>query len=319
MPKGKLSERLQRRLRRKPSTTTDSTFGRLRQIRNDHGNAALIGVLIALAITGIMLTVAGPDMIELIADTREAKLEQNFSAAVSIVENRLRADPESMKQSGDTYTSDGYLEDPLADDLFRDGSDFTWEKSWDLESDAGDNSDTTIYLQFITDGTDALPAVNNGSAPAVPWLLSTGTAVRVQAANEDGRWVCALIVMRSNVETVTAGTYVNNAASTGYQVLDSSDTNILTATSHRKAVMDATLTKVWYDSGDSYTHSTTDQSPGANSQLHNCSPVGTLLAAAIGPETTSFLPNSTQEWRIRRDTNGATSGGEETVILTTSI
>ena len=66
MSKGNFRERLPQLLRRRATTHTDSTFGRLRKVRNDHGNAALIGVLVALAITGLMLSLAGPAMLDLV-------------------------------------------------------------------------------------------------------------------------------------------------------------------------------------------------------------------------------------------------------------
>ena len=290
MSKGQLRERLPQLLRRKATAPTDSTFQRLRQVRNDKGNAALIGVLIALAITGIMLSVAGPDMLALIRDTRGAKLEQNFATAVSVVENRLRSDPSSMVQGTETYNATtGYLNsgEGLHDALFADGGDFEWHVGWDLPS-LGSASDTDIYLQFLFDGADKIAA--SGVPPEVPWLTSDGTAVRLQAANEDGKWVCALIVNRATVGTETelrtVGTYsiyASNAVTTPVAV----------GTGVSPIRMNARVSKSWFDSGESY---------DSDSQLQNCSPVGEIALSSGSRQVqgSSPLPTSQSEWVVPR-------------------
>ena len=308
MSKGQLRERLPQLLRRKATAPTDSTFGRLRQIRNDKGNAALIGVLIALAITGIMLSIAGPDMLALISDTRGAKLEQNFVAATTIVENRLRSDPDILS---DGYDANFAPTDALLDDLFRDGSDFTWLGEWDLPTAASDNSDTTIRLQFINkDGTDAIPTSGSpDTPPAVPWLLDDGTALRMHAANEDGRWICALMVVRTDVAATNGSVVLAPTTGAAYQVVDSSSNRQSTIVpALRKAVVDAVISKTWYNSGDSYS------SDGAG-QLHHCSPVG-QVAAAGAVQAISYLPMSGEEWNILRDVNSDASTAPAASTLT---
>lgn len=275
----------------------------------DKGNAALIGVLIAIAITGIMLTIAGPDMLALIRDTRGAKLDQNFAAAVSVVENRLRSDPDVMVQGYETYdVNTGYLQDgeELHDALFADGGDFEWQAGWDLPP-LGDASDTNIYVQFLDDDPDALAAVD--VPPEVPWLTSDGTAVRLQAANEDGKWICALIVNRTTVGTqteletgATYGTYPSKATPPSSNGFDP-----ISGTSPVR--MNARLSQTWYDSGESYTTGGTT----GGTQIHHCSPVGdrdvsngTRAVSLISP-----LPFDTQMWVIPRDPDLANASGRE--------
>jgi hypothetical protein len=297
----KLSERLSRRNRRKETPPSDSTIGRLRKVRNDKGNAALIGVLIAIAITGIMLTIAGPDMLALIRDTRGAKLNQNFAAAVSVVENRLRSDPNVMVQSPETYDAgSGHLISggDLHDALFADGGDFEWQTSWDLPP-LGSASDTNIYVQFVDDGGDALASAT--AAPEVPWLTSDGTAVRLQAANEDGKWICALIVNRATVGTQaelnTAATYGTYASATASAVV------IPTAISPVR--MNARLAQTWYNSGEEYS---------TVNQTHHCSPVADVDAAATTAAPISPLPADTQTWNIPRDTERTTATSGMTLV-----
>ena len=268
---------------RKPETTVH----RLRQIRNDKGNAALIGVLIALALTGLMLSLAGPDMLDILRGARGQKLEANFQQAVSVVEARIQQEPEWLNvgnaSDGAGAAMDGTPHTEFLDVLISDGSDFTWVGASDAWALAPNDDDTTIRVQFLQDGTAAAVGTNV-AGPTVSWLVRSGAAIRLQSRNSDGAWVCALIVARPSV-TSTQATAQNNYLRDG----DSNEV-LAAAPTYSERRIAAFLGGTWYDQGDSYAN------PAASHS--HCDPVGQDPTNTAADLTHEWLPNSGSQWKI---------------------
>ena len=275
----KTFERLQAKYKRIHDTPKEE-----RTLR-DKGNAALIGVLIALALTGLMLSLAGPDMLDILRGARGQKLEANFQQAVSVVEARIQQEPEWLNTSGTKAgsTSTGTATSDFLDVLISDGADFNWQSGWLLQ-DADD--DTTIRVQFILDGTLAISSTA-GSAPVVDWLVRDAAAVRLQARNSDGAWVCALVIARPSV--------TNSEAQDEDNYLKAANTKAASGdvSSNTGRRISAWLGGTWYDQGDSYTDS-------AASARH-CDPVG--LKDATNLE--AWYPYSGSSWRVAVTANAS--------------
>ena len=291
MLKGKLSERLPR-----PPYKGQRPLWR-EHIRRDKGNAALIGVLIALALTGLMLSLAGPDMLDILRGARQQKMEANFQQAMTVVEARIQQDPQWLKL--DANASSGAGADLAGkphllflDTLIADGAEFTWlgtgTEGWDLQDT---DDDTTIRVQFLRDGTTAVLGANL-TGPQVPWLVSSGTAIRFQSRNEDGAWICALVVARPTVTDTEAReedqyledaiTFIGSAPVLGTNKVADSPTSA-EVNSYTGRRVTAWLGGTWYDTGDSYTNST-----------NHCDPVG--VDTAGNPEF--YYPISGKRWII---------------------
>ena len=255
---------------------------------DDKGNA-LLWVLLAMAITAILLVTAGPSLLDLLRGARESSLQTSFSGAVQSVNSRIQAEPEWMSE-GFTGASGAPTTDFIAT-LTRDGGDYTWQPTWQLPA-PGSAVANNIYVQFLEEGSTIVegapgPPVTN---PEVPWMLRNGTAIRLQAANEDNTWVCALLVFRPTLVgvTPTAAMFLDDAGQPG----------IPTAPANATARLEANLSGTWYETGASYT--------AADSHDH-CSPVG--HTGAVAPLTVAiYLPSDTNNWRL--DTNGTIAGGE---------
>ena len=273
------------RLFRHPVETTMKTV-------RDSG-VGVTGVVVTIVILGILAAIGGPPLWRLITDAREHKLNSNLQEAAQVMRDRLTLEPEWMgtdgvlaKTSGTLVVADGKPETALLTALVEDLP-FTWSSDWVLTP--GDDNDETIRVEFVADGA-SLESTTAGAPPQTDWLLADWRAVRLQAANSDGAWACALIVLRPNVDqTVLLGArFQTTALPTG-----------VTASSNGKRIIDAWLGGIWYDSGEAYAD------PAASAQ--HCSPVGQTGSAAA-PQ--AWLPASANSWII--DPDGGGTGDDRT-------
>lgn len=257
---------------------------------NDEGNA-LLWVLLAMAITAILLVTAGPSLLDLLRGARESSLQTSFGGAVQSVNSRIQAEPEWMGSKG--FTGEGIPTAEFMDTLTRDGGDYIWHNAWQLPA-PGTAVANNVYVQFLSVSATAVSADDTPLAsPKVPWLLRDGTAIRIQAANEDNTWICALVVFRP---TTTGTTAVPVDEEDSYYDNDGAILTGTAADAFRTARIEANLSGTWYGTGDSYT---------AIGSHQHCSPVGEDGAAGVvSPK--AFLPFDTNNWRL--DPDGAGTG-----------
>ena len=284
--------------------------------RNDFGNAALIGVLVAMALTGLMLSISGLGMLDILRGAREQKLEANFIQAVSVVEARIQQEPEWLNISGSKAGSDtsGVPTIEFIDILIADGADYTWRNAgtatdgWDLQPT---DDDTTIRIQFLLQSS-ALSAGTNTVGPTVPWLLQSGAAIRLQSRNSEGAWVCALVVGRpsvSDTEAIDATHYLEDAITytgstppillTGEAATVPISSDVAGYTGRKTS---AWLGGTWYDQGDSYSNST-----------HHCDPIGVDTTGA----SQYYYPIKGNRWVI--GTNNGTNIINQTQAFTRAL
>ena len=256
------------------------------------------GVVVTIVILGILAAIGGPPLWRLITDAREHKLNSNLQSAAQVMRDRLTLEPEWMgtdgvaAKAGTTPASgEGDPEDDLVTVLIEDVP-FTWSKTWELSP--GTDEDETIHVQFIGDGAVTDPAA--ATPPQVPWLLSDWRAVRVQAANTDGAWACALIVLRPNVPEANVW-----ASGAGVPGSFKGTTPTFGGADSAKRTMDAWLGGIWYDSGESYASAVASE--------EHCSPAG-LTGQSPGTDH-AWLPVNADTWVI--DPDGAGTGTDRTL------
>ena len=252
------------------------------------------GVVVTIVILGILAAIGGPPLWRLITDAREHKLNSNLQSAAQVMRDRLTLEPEWMGTRGVAAATaslaavDGKPLDPLITALVEDLP-FAWEDDWVL--DPGNDSDETIRVEFIAYDDDAANVeapTTAGAPPQVDWLLADWRAVRLQAANSDGAWACALIVLRPNVDqTKVLAANIVGASSVSPNTADG------------KRVMDAWLGGIWYDSGEAYA--------SADASALHCSPVGQTAGASSIDGV--WLPESAQTWSIHTAANVAKAAG----------
>lgn len=296
----RLARFLQQRLtlkRRRPAADSPS--------RNNKGIGPT-GVVVTIIILAILAAVGGPPLFGLIFDAREFKLESNVREAAQIVQQRLTLEPDWMGTDG--FASNGVPEEALLVALTEDAP-YDWETAWALGTNDDDN---TIRIQAVRAGrtsasppVPALAAAATAAPPAVDWLAQNGGAVRVHARNADGRWACALVVVRptpnmhelwdvaryhnQSAGTVNGLTIVSTTdAPTAVTPMPSADAQII-----NQRLMNAWLSGIWYDSGDVVS---------ADNGLHDCSPVDDTGTTGTIKAT---LPTSASEWNIEQ--KGATN------------
>ena len=260
----------------------------------DEGNA-LLWVLLAMAITAILLVTAGPSLLDLLRGARESSLQTGFSGAVQSVQSRIQAEPEWMGSKG--FTGEGIPTAEFMDTLTRDGGDYTWHSAWELPS-PGAAEANNIYVQFLSVSASATPTYPDVAiSPKVPWLIRNGTALRIQAANEDNTWICALLVFRPtlNGTNATPKTKPRFLTSTGAQIGTTVDVP-------RDARIEASLSGTWYDTGDSYTDQET---------YKHCSPVGESSSTTTSAPFV-YLPFDTNNWYIK-DTLANTNPADDVI------
>ena len=243
------------------------------------------GVVVTIVILGILAAIGGPPLWRLITDAREHKLNSNLQEAAQVMRDRLTLEPEWMGTDGvaakaaaaAVAAGEGQPETALLTALVEDLP-FTWSDIWEL--DPGNDNDETIRVQFVANASAAHEA-GSTIPPEVDWLLADWRAVRLQSANSDGAWACALIVLRPNVgqAKVLAANVVGTL------------TGVTPNTADGKRVMDAWLGGIWYDSGEAYA------SAGASED--HCSPVG--LTGASPGTAAAWLPASANTWTIDPD------------------
>ena len=178
--------------------------------------------------------------------------------------------------SGAGADTDGKPHTEFLDVLVSDGADFIWvgdtgTAPWTLTAT---DDDTTIRVQFLRQGAVVAGTATDG--PRVPWLVRAGAAIRLQARNSDGAWVCALIVARPVVSDTDAATEANYLQDTTTYVgsaptLPAGAVAIAltgnAANDFTGRRISAWLGGTWYDQGDS----------GA-ADLGHCDPVGVAVA-----------------------------------------
>ena len=167
---------------------------------------------------------------------------------------------------------------------------FTWSATWALTP--GSDTDETIHVQFVADAA----AEQEASAtvpPETDWLLADWRAVRLQAANSDGAWACALIVLRPNMDQ----TNIAIPRFAGLTALPSS----VTTNTDGKRVLDAWLGGIWYDSGEAYDN--------AGTSAQHCSPIGNTGSVGTLSDH-AWFPASANSWII--DPDGAGTGDDRT-------
>lgn len=211
-----------------------------RRTRDDQG-FSIANVLVAMVILGVLGTVVGFTAFALIGQSRETVTAANIRTAAEAVRNTLALNPAAKG----TVPVTGVPSETLMGEL-RNAAAFVWDDAWEMQD--GDTPET-VNIQMIVKSTgtalgggateaetdDSGTTAYDPDAPKVPWLVSSGDAVRLLIRNEDGAWACALIVMRPD--------WSGSAA----------------------AAVEGNLRGVWYDAGAGYT--------AADKQgLHFCSP-----------------------------------------------
>ena len=278
------------RLFRHPVETTMKTV-------RDSG-VGVTGVVVTIVILGILAAIGGPPLWRLITDAREHKLNSNLQEAAQVMRDRLTLEPEWMgtrgvpaKSASPLGVADGKPETALLTALVEDLP-FTWSSDWALTP--GNDNDETIRVEFVADGASVLEATTGGAPPQTDWLLADWRAVRLQAANSDGAWACALIVLRPNVEQAKVVTTA---------IVGTLPSNVTPNTPDGKRVMDAWLGGIWYDSGAAYAD--------IPASAQHCSPVGATAATSSGPGV--WLPENAQTWNIHTEVNTATKAAGRTL------
>ena len=247
------------------------------------------GVVVTIVILGILAAIGGPPLWRLITDAREHKLNSNLQEAAQVVRDRLTLEPEWMgtdgvpdKAAAAVAANEGKPTSALLTALVEDLP-FTWSDIWVLTP--GSDNDETIHIQFVADAA-AEKEAGVTIPPEADWLLADWRAVRIQSANSDGAWACALIVLRPNMTQadIVIGRFQTGALPTG-----------VTASADGKRVIDAWLGGIWYDSGEAYA-----DGPASN---QHCSPVG-KTGGAPGMAH-AWFPASANQWTI--DPDGAST------------
>ena len=255
---------------------------RVKANRNAHGFnyiQLIVGMIIFVALSRIV----GPPAFRMITRARSTALNANIQTAAETVRNVLAIDPASR---GTPNATSGAPSPTLLAAL-TDDAPFNWESDWALVD--GDDSDT-IKVQHINDDATKV-AGTAAAAPTVDWLLNDWDAVRIQSQNQDGAWVCALIVLKPNAEDgdTTASGIDLDAGTSGTQLeeVDTSDPASTTGGNVpiAKQLADARLRGVWYDSGDT----------GAADVTH-CSPAAASTTGAN--PIASPLPEAADQWTI---------------------
>ena len=255
-----------------------------------------------MVILGVLGAIGYGVYTNFIRDARDTALDLNIQTAASELQSALALES--------TLTGPDLL------NAMASRTTFYWSNTWALA--ASRNEPTTVRLEFLTHAeptgnadTDSVTAkAVAGTAPTVGWGLNANSAIRIQLANSDNEWRCALVVLRPSAANIAN--------------LDGSG-GIDDAVGKRKA---AQMRGIWYDGG-----SVIDTT---NPGLHNCSPVSVEAAltwSATGPATCTSpstgtsptaicLPADAQSWQIyadgEHDTTSSSVNNYRTLHRTTS-
>ena len=243
--------------------------------RNAHGFnyiQLIVGMIIFVALSRIV----GPPAFRMITRARSTALNANIQTAAETVRNVLAIDP---AKRGTPLLG---VPQPTFLAALTDDAPFNWEAVWALDDD--DDADT-IKIQFI--GKATVDPADGTDPPDVTWLLNAWDAVRIQARNQDGAWVCALVVLKPNTEDgdKTSLTAYNSVTLQEVQIPGTAAVPSTPVTvGIEKQLADARLRGVWYDSGD------TD-----SGDVDHCDPVGIGATSTV---VTDPIPEAADTWTI---------------------
>ena len=229
-----------------PTRRTHDTGG-LPDAGRDDGGFSFVQLMVAMVISGILLTAVGVTVFNQIGRARQSVLATNIVTAAEAVRNTIALNPTlSTPVSG--KETEGEVQQQLLDALGEDAP-FEWTTTW-----AFGRQNTPALASGAPSPTSAESAAaptatsSPANAPTVRWLVRSGDAMRLQVRNEDGSWACALVVMRPEWDAQRAG---GALATTGADL---------------RSQTKARLRGIWYDTGSEIT----------NGGLHHCDPVGSV-------------------------------------------
>ena len=254
---------------------------------------SLAQVLVTMVILGVLSIAVGLTVFSLVGDSRNTVLAANVQTAATAVQTTLALNPplaqfEDVNSDGTPDGEDaglvvaaGELPQALMDALVE-AAPLNWvtggtAADWALAANDGPD---TVRVQMLRSAAPA--AATAATAPAAPWLIDDGAAIRLHARNSDDSWACALIVMRPRTSA-----QVGAAAAVTYPAVTAADVGRLRG--------------IWYDSGPFADPDATANSTG----LHHCSPTfvtaGQVIPPGAGVTGRAVLPSSATEWDIPLD------------------